>query len=180
MTARPPKKKTPKKQPRVPAGRGSPTFKVHIPGWTPKPTGGEQIAHHKTKESELLVQTLVGLGVTQGDIADILDISLPTLSAHYRQQLTLGAHIANAAVAGNLFRMATDPRGGSASVNAAIWWTKARMNWSETRKEAISADVRTLSANIRDLTDEQLLEIIQRGRGREGAGGETVEPGKLQ
>jgi hypothetical protein len=161
-------------------GRGSPTFKVVIPGWKPKPNGGEQNVHRPTIEGAKLVDALIGLGVTQNDIADILDIHPDTLRAHYKEQLTLGAHRANAAVASNLFRMATDPRGGSPAVNAAVWWTKARMNWSETRKEAISADVRTVNANVRDLTDEQLLEIINRGRERRGAAGEEVEPGKLQ
>jgi len=152
---------------------------VPIPGWTPKLNGGQQRAHHKTPESELLVETLVGFGVIQSEIADILDISVPTLVTHYREQLTLGAHRANAAVVNNLFRIATDPKGGSASVNAGIWWTKARMGWAETRKEAISADVRTVNANVRDLTDEQLLEIIHRGR-RDRAVSTEVEPGKLQ
>ena len=155
---------------------------VPIPGWTPKPNRGQQMAHHPTEDSRLLVETLTCFGVIQNEIADILDIHPSTLVAHYREQLTLGAHKANAAVVNNLFRIATDPRGGSASVNAGIWWTKARMNWSETRKEAISADVRSVSANVRDLTDEQLLEIINRGRrgSSEGDPASPVEPGKLQ
>ena len=154
---------------------------VPIPGWTPKPNRGQQMAHQPTEDSRLLVETLTGFGVIQNEIADILDISPSTLTAHYREQLTLGAHKANAAVVNNLFRIATDPKGGTASVNAGVWWTKARMNWSETRKEAITADVRSVNANVRDLTDEQLLEIIHRGRGR-GVGDpqEKVEPGKLQ
>src|SRR3982751_2671022 len=110
MPGKPPKEK-PDKSPR----RSS---VVPIPGWTPKPNGGQQNAHHPTDESRLLVETLTGFGVVQGEIADILDISLTTLSAHYREQLTLGAHKANAAVVNNLFKIATDPRGGTASVNA--------------------------------------------------------------
>ena len=154
---------------------------VPIPGWTPKPNGGQQMAHQPTEDSGLLVETLTGFGVIQNEIADILDIDPKTLANHYREQLTLGAHRANAAVVANLFKIATDPNGGTASVNAGVWWTKARMNWSETRKEAITADVRSVNANVRDLTDEQLLEIIHRGRGR-GVGDpqEKIEPGKLQ
>ena len=153
---------------------------VPIPGWTPKPNGGQQNAHHPTEEKRLLVETLTGFGVMQTDIADILDISASTLNAHYKEQLTLGAHKANMAVVNNLFRIATDPRGGNASVNAAVWWTKARMNWSETRKEAISADVRSVTANVRDMTDEQLLEILHRARDSRGAIQSPGEPGKLQ
>ena len=177
MAGRPPKIKPDRAPPRTRVVQSVP-----IPGWTPKPNGGQQRAHHPTDDSRLLVETLVGFGVVQPEIADILDISVKTLSEHYREQLTLGAHKANAAVVNNLFRIATDPRGGSASVNAGIWWTKARMNWSETRKEAISADVRSVSANVRDLTDEQLLEIINRGRrgSSEGDPASPVEPGKLQ
>ena len=176
MPGRPPKIKPERAPPRP---RYTATC-VPIPGWTPKPNGGQQNAHHPTEDSRLLVETLTGFGVVQPEIADILDISHATLTRHYREQLTLGAHKANAAVVNNLFRIATDPKGGSAAVNAGIWWTKARMNWSETRKEAISADVRSINANVRDMTDEQLLEILHRARDSRGAIREEIEPGKLQ
>lgn len=157
-----------------------PSVNVSIPGWTPKRPHHDTTVHEKTREGSLLVETLTGFGVLQNELADILDIHPETLRKHYKEELTLGAHRANAAVVNNLFRMATDPRGGSAAVKAAEWWTKARMGWSETRKEAISADIRTVNANVRDMTDEQLLEIINRGRERRGAAGEEIEPGKLQ
>lgn len=163
-----------------PDDRPPPSIDTPIPGWVPKRHGHDTTPHEPSKESRLLVETLTGFGIIQTEIADILDIHPETLRKHYREQLALGAHRANAAVVNNLFQMATDPRGGSAAVNAAIWWTKSRMNWSETRKEAISADIRTVNANVRDMTDEQLLEIINRGRERRGASGEEVEPGKLQ
>ena len=54
------------------------------------------------------------------------------------------------------------------------------MGWTEIRRTM--ADVRTLSANVRDLTDAELLEIIERGgigaseQGALPAPGEPGEP----
>ena len=78
-----------------------------------------------------------------------------------REELTLGAHRANMAVASNLFRIATKKGGGPATVQAAIWWTKARMGWTRDPPHHRRRAGRS-KRNVRDMTDEELIEIIHR------------------
>ena len=150
-------------------GRGRPSPNIAtIPGWSPKPNPNE---HHPTERTRQLVETMTGYGASQPQIAATLDINPSTLARKYREELTLGHMRANMAVAQNLFRIATTPKATAPVVNAAQWWTKARMGWSEIRRT--QSDVRTISGNMRDLTDAQLIEII------ESAGTLESEPGAL-
>lgn len=85
-----------------------------------------QAPHEPTEETRKLAKTLSGLGVPQDDIATIVGVSKPTLHKHYREDLDKGMAEANAKVAESLFRQAT-----SGNTSAAIFWMKARANWSE-------------------------------------------------
>jgi AraC-like DNA-binding protein len=77
------------------------------------------------------VGQLAGHGVTPKDIARATGVSERTLQKHYRNELDCGAINANAAVAGNLFRIATGD--GPRAVAAAIFILKARAGWKEER-----------------------------------------------
>ena len=147
---------------------------VHIPGWTPKNGHAQPPPHVKTPESAETVEMLAGNGITQSEIAEVLDINNATLWKHYREELVLGFHRANMAVASNLFAIATRKDGGSATVQAAIWWTKARMGWSEIRR--VAADVRTVQTSVRDMTDAELIQIIERNAGGDSVGGALPAP----
>jgi hypothetical protein len=72
---------------------------------------------------------MAGCGAPQRDIGRIIGISDVTLAEHYRLELDRGMARANARVAENLFRMATNPTPGGPTVTAAIFWAKARMGW---------------------------------------------------
>ena len=85
-----------------------------------------QAPHEPTEDSKTMARTLSGLGVPQDDIATLLGVSKPTLHKHYRKELDKGMAEANAKVAQSLFKQAT---GGN--TGAAIFWMKARANWSE-------------------------------------------------
>lgn len=85
-----------------------------------------QAPHEPTEETRKMAKTLSGLGVPQDDIATLIGVSKPTLHKHYREELDKGMAEANAKVAGSLFNQAV---GGNTS--AAIFWMKARANWSE-------------------------------------------------
>jgi DNA-binding XRE family transcriptional regulator len=85
-----------------------------------------QAPHEPTDEARKMAKTLSGLGVPQDDIATLIGVSKPTLHKHYREELDKGMAEANAKVAGSLFNQAV---GGNTS--AAIFWMKARANWSE-------------------------------------------------
>ena len=81
--------------------------------------------HVPTNQTRRLVEMMSGCGIPQMQIALSVGISDETLRKYYRQELDLGAIVANAKVAETLFRQATE-EGNTA---AAIWWTKARMGW---------------------------------------------------
>ena len=85
-----------------------------------------QAPHEPTDETRTMARTLSGLGVPQDDIATLLGVSKPTLHKHYRDELDKGMAEANAKVAQSLFKQAT-----SGNTAAAIFWMKARANWTE-------------------------------------------------
>ncbi len=80
------------------------------------------------------VEELAGYGIPHADICRLIivnpetgsPIDEKTLRVHFRRELDAGHVKANSAVAGSLFAQAT-----AGNVTAAIWWTKARMGWSE-------------------------------------------------
>jgi len=103
------------------------------------------------------VESLVGYGFRQEDICKLIinpqtgePISKPTLEKHFRKEIDTGSLVANALVAESMFQQAT----GRAKVvrvhddgtqetvrepvkpnrTMGIWWSKARMGWSETRR----------------------------------------------
>jgi hypothetical protein len=167
-------KTTPKPRKKHGQGRRNPSpGQALIPGWSPKRHPDAHIPNERTR---CLVETMTGYGASQPQIAAALDISAQTLARHYREELTLGHMRADLAVTTNLFRIATIPKATAPIVNAAIWWTKARMGWTEIRRTM--ADVRTLSANVRDLTDAELLEILQNSTESGGEQGALPPPGE--
>jgi hypothetical protein len=167
----PRKRKTPSEESNTtsPPKKNKPREIALIPGWTPK-TAQE---HFPTERTRTMVELMTAYGATHEQIAAALNISPAGVPRHYREELSLGASRANMAVVGNLYRIATQKSATAPVVNAAIWWTKARMGWTEVRRTM--ADVRTLSANVRDLTDAELIEILERaGAGPSGQG--TLPP----
>ena len=102
-----------------------------------------QPAYEPTKENRRTVKTMTSYGITQGDICAVLQISRPTLHRHYRRELDTASPIANAAVARALFVSATKDK----NVTAMIWWTKARMGWSD-------------KTEVKHSGDDQLLHLV--------------------
>lgn len=92
-----------------------------------------QEAHKPTPATRKTAKSLSGLGVPQSDICVILGITKPTLHKHYREELDVGLAEANAKVAQSLFKQAT-----TGNTAAAIFWMKARANWSEKIVQEIS------------------------------------------
>ena len=87
-----------------------------------------------TLEQRHQVEALAGYGLTTREIATViinpqtgLPLSQRSLHKFFQRELDVGRIKANAAIAGNLFRIALG--NGAASVRACIWWTKARMGW---------------------------------------------------
>lgn len=122
---------------------------------TPRKSGQRGPAHQPTPELRLKVKSLAGYGLPQADIARLIDTDPETLRKHYRDDLDTGLAQASAGVAGSLYSMAT--RGKVPA--AAIYWTKARMGWSEfsaefremqKRQEEMLAELAALRAGKAD------------------------------
>lgn len=83
--------------------------------------------HAPTEETRRLVRTLTAFGIPQESIASEVGIDPKTLRKHYKAEVSLGAHQANAKVAGSLFKAATE----DGNVTAQIFWLKSRAGWTE-------------------------------------------------
>jgi len=76
------------------------------------------------------VEAMAGYGVSEADIAKVLDVDPETLRLHYCRELEASSVKTNAKVAENLYRKATGD--GREAVTAAIFWLKTRARWKET------------------------------------------------
>lgn len=85
-----------------------------------------RIAHKPTDDTRKSVKAMAAYGIPHLDISTAVGITTKTLRKHYRAELDVGHINANAQVVGSLFKLAI---GGN--VTAAIFWTKARMGWSD-------------------------------------------------
>jgi len=77
-----------------------------------------------TEELRAKVRQLSTFGVSQDDVAKIVECSPKTLRKHFRRELDRGAAEANAAIAGYLFQNAK-----AGNVAAQIFWLKTRARW---------------------------------------------------
>lgn len=89
--------------------------------------------HVPTQETIAAVRRMVGFGFTHDDIGTALGIDPKTLRKHYREHLAAGAIVVNEKIVGALFNKAM--RGDT---TALIWWTKARLGWSEKSRHEVS------------------------------------------
>lgn len=103
---------------------------------------GGRPSYKPTDKDRRTVKALAGFGTSHEDIAQTIGIDPKTLRKHFRKELDAGVIEANAKVAQSLYVRATTMTGNpGAQVTAAIWWTKARMGWSDkTRTEITGAD----------------------------------------
>jgi hypothetical protein len=74
---------------------------------------------------------LAAVGVSHDDIAAALRISPTTLRRHCHQELRVGTLRAKMKVGASLLRIATANPPVPGTVEAVIWWTKARMGWQD-------------------------------------------------
>lgn len=87
------------------------------------------MTHVPDDKTRRTVETMAGYGISEDDIAFVLDITIPTLDKHYRRELRMGRIKANTKVAERLFQAATDR--DSPNLTAMIWWEKTRTGLSE-------------------------------------------------
>ena len=90
-----------------------------------------------TDEQRRTVEMMSAMGIPQEDICQVIlgrngkPIDAKTLRKHFHEELATAAMKANVKVANALFRVATDPKGGSRAVTAQIFWLKTRAGWRE-------------------------------------------------
>jgi transposase len=101
-----------------------------------------------TDETRKQVEALVGYGITEEQICQMIGISRPTLIKYYREEIDTGTAKANAKVAQSLYKKATGD--GANSVTAAIFWLKTRAGWKETVKQEITAEVNVNDGSAKD------------------------------
>lgn len=143
--------------------------------------------HVPTPETRGQVEALVAFGIRQEHIAEMLGISIDTLSRRYGSELELGLSKAIAKVANSLFRKAIGD--GKDSAASAMFFLKTRAQWRETnvhRHEGKDGGpIQTVDASVlAKMTDEQLAEynaalskleqlVSGAGGGEGGAGAES-------
>lgn len=75
------------------------------------------------------VKAMKSVGIDQISIAQVVGCDAKTLRKYFREELDTAKTIANAKVAGALYRRAIGT--GPQSVTAAIFWCKTQMGWKE-------------------------------------------------
>lgn len=112
---------------------------------------------------------LKGCGFSNEEVALVTGVPRHTLEKQFGEEMRKGALLQTAAVLRNLHTIATDPthRG---SVQAAIFWAKARAGWTETsRTEVTGADGQPLRMEVSQakVLDSSKLSPEQREKLRE-------------
>jgi hypothetical protein len=126
------------------------------------------VVFRPTDEQRRTVRAMSGFGIPQEDIGTLLEIDVKTLRKHFRRELDRGSIEATAKVAQTLFGMATSGQ----NVAAAIFWMKARAGWREKHEVVLS------TRPVHELSDEELVEIIQQGRDRRAIEDDDADPGE--
>ena len=101
-----------------------------------------------TPEDRRKVEQLKAFGLTTEQVGIVLGVSKGTVEKHFRIELSRGDIKANAMVAQNLFRTATEGR-GMVALTAQIFWLKTRARWREVdRLEVTGADGQPLKLGV--------------------------------
>ena len=112
-----------------------------------------------TDEQREMVRRTTGFGLPQEYICQLIvsertgkPISLETLGKHFRTELDAGKATATYKVINSLFDKAVN-----GDTTAAIWWTKARMGWSEK-----TTSHENLVSKYDRMSEKELIESLQR------------------
>jgi hypothetical protein len=130
-----------------------------------------------------MVKRFSALGIMRGHIAKLLDVSLSTLATHYADELELGVAEANAAVATNMLRIATDPENPAAGKVGMAWLDRrGGEQWAPATKKIEVEDVtqRPPIIDSSKLTYEERQQMrAMLTRIAEGGAGDPVEDSEI-
>jgi hypothetical protein len=88
-----------------------------------------------TDKDRNMVETMIGFGIPDYDIAAVLQIDLKTLRKYYAEELRVGHVKMNAKVASSLYKQATGD--GPMAVKAAMFWLERRAGWRAPPREFV-------------------------------------------
>ena len=132
-------------------------------------------------EQRELVRMLSGIGTRAAEICLLVKnpatgkpIDEKTLRSRFREELDEGMVQANARVGKTLFQFATDPKGGSKSVTAAIFWMKCRAGWKETVINEVTGQYSPVTVQLSNVTNIASQDEIKRLLAEEHAGSELA------
>lgn len=117
----------------------------------PDPTKRGVRAHVPSKRSRAKVRLLAGLGFTNEEISLLFDISESTVKRHYAHELRVGALEADAAVLGNLYKLATQSKDLNVASRNSIFWAKVRRRWHEVQRIIHGYDPETIKAFVKSV-----------------------------
>lgn len=109
-------------------------------------------AFQPTDEQRELVVSLVCCGIPHDVISEVIGIARNTLEKYFREELDHGKAVANAKVAGTLFKMATS----GDSPASTFFWLKTQAGWRETNHHEL-----TVSTDLEKLTPDERRELIR-------------------
>jgi|TARA_R100001082_G_scaffold79259_1_gene46655 hypothetical protein len=92
--------------------------------------------HKPDDESRKIVEQMAAVGIPQDGIARVIGIDPKTLRKYYEEEITTASIKANAKIGGTLYNKAIN-----GDTSAAIWWSKARMRWSEKTETELSGEL---------------------------------------
>ena len=114
---------------------------------------------------------MAAVGLTQEEMAAVLEIAVETLVKHYAVELATAAAAANEAVGKSLWMQAVGgpTKDWTKAVPAAgIWWSKTRMRWKEPPAEhrlsgPTGGPIQSEGVSARELIESELARLAARG-----------------
>lgn len=116
----------------------------------PTPRKGITKKHIPTDATRAKVSSLVSFGITHEQIAKHINVGINILDRYYRDELDNSVIDANAAVAAQLFRKATQ----GDDLGAMTFWLKTRARWKEKHDDQQSDVSKMFEIMINKLTTD--------------------------
>jgi hypothetical protein len=139
-------------------------------------------SHEPSRASRKYVASMASVGITQEDMAVVLEVSVETLVKHYAVELATAAAAANEAVGKSLWLQAVGgpTKDWTKAVPAAgIWWSKTRMRWKEPPAEQRlsgpgGGPIQTEAVSAREFIERELARLAARAKAKEDSSASDV------
>jgi hypothetical protein len=97
------------------------------------PKGAWRKPYTANKKDREIIAMMMASGIPQVNIGRCIGIDVKTMKKYYKAEMDSSAVIANAKVTQSLFQQTIN-----GNTLAAIWWSKSRMGWKETRDQNVN------------------------------------------